>query len=119
MGDGQRMMITYGKGEAMEGRRYLLEELSDGWMRHAMQEQRTGGTTILEKLSEGWDTVIGWKDQVISRRTMDLHTYIHKNGQQRKESRCRFKYASKYGTRSRANNYAHAPYLFQPELWKS
>lgn len=32
LGDGQRMMITYGKGEAMEGRRYLLEELSDGWM---------------------------------------------------------------------------------------
>lgn len=48
------MMITYGKGEAMEGRRYLLEELSDGWMQHAMQEQRIGGTTVLDELSEGW-----------------------------------------------------------------
>lgn len=47
-------MITYGKGEAMEGRRYLLEELSDGWMQHAMQEQRIGGTTVLDGLSEGW-----------------------------------------------------------------
>lgn len=48
------MMITYGKGEAMEVRRYLLEELSDGWMQDAMQEQRIGGTTVLDELSEGW-----------------------------------------------------------------
>lgn len=43
------MMITYGKGEAMEGRRYLLEELSDGWMQHAMQNWRDDSTGRTER----------------------------------------------------------------------
>ena len=53
----------------------------------------------------------GSDNKYIHRWTIDL-TFLHiihtitKNGQQRMESRCRFKYASRYGRRSSANNYA-------------